>query len=246
MTPTVPFSPRPHGCGQRFLSDTDSTNRQARLWAEEGAEDGSVVLADHQTAGRGRFDRVWAASRGQNLLLTLILRRPLPRPAWLPLATGLAARNAVASLLPTATVSLKWPNDVRIDGRKVAGILVESPAEGLYLVGIGLNVNESEFPDGLATPPTSLLLESGQRFDRQAVFERLMTEMDRVLALPQAGLLDAYMARMEGVGALVTLQDGRSGRLDGVDASGGLILDTESGRIVVHSGDVSLRPPASP
>ena len=73
-----------------------------------------------------------------------------------------------------------------------------------------------------------------------------MTEMDRVLALPQAGLLDAYMARMEGVGALVTLQDGRSGRLDGVDASGGLILDTESGRIVVHSGDVSLRPPASP
>ena len=151
MTPTVPFSPRPHGCGQRlrFLSDTDSTNRQARLWAEEGAEDGSVVLADHQTAGRGRFDRVWAASRGQNLLLTLILRRPLPRPAWLPLATGLAARNAVASLLPTATVSLKWPNDVRIDGRKVAGILVESPAEGLYLVGIGPN---RSFPTGWPHP----------------------------------------------------------------------------------------------
>lgn len=243
----VPFPPRSQGCGHtiRFLSETDSTNRQARAWAGEGAEDGSVVVADFQTAGRGRFDRVWAASRGQNLLLTLILRRPLPRPAWLPLLTGLVVRETVAALLPAATIKLKWPNDVRIEGRKVAGILVESPAEGTYLVGIGLNVNEDSFPADLATPPTSLLLESGQRFDRTHVFHRLMEAMDRVLALPEAETTNAYEAALEGVGGQVTLQDGRDGRMLGVDASGGLILDTESGPLVVHSGDVSLRSPGT-
>lgn len=243
----APFTSRGHGCGRaiRFLPETDSTNRQARAWVEAGAEDGSVVLADYQTAGRGRFDRVWSASRGQNLLLTLILRRPLPRPAWLPLMTGLAVRNAVAALLPAATVKLKWPNDVRIDGCKVAGILVESPADGTYLVGIGLNVNEASFPDGLASTPTSLLLESGQRFDRNDVFQRLMAAMDTVLALSAGDQEAAYAAHLEGVGQEVTLHDGRSGRMEGVDASGGLVLHTGTGRIVVHSGDVSLRAPGT-
>ena len=242
-----PFTSRSAGCGHalRFLPKTDSTNRQARAWLEEGADDGSVVVADYQTAGRGRFDRVWSASRGQNLLLTLILRRPLPRPAWLPLLTGLAVAETVAALLPTADVRLKWPNDVRVGGRKLAGILVESPAESTFLVGIGLNVNESEFPDDLATPPTSLLLESGQRFDRNDVFQRLMDQMQHILVLSEEDGEEAYRGRLEGVGQIVSLQDGRTGRMTGLDRSGGLVLHTDSGPIVVHSGDVSLRPPGS-
>ena len=247
MPATSPYKERPSGCGSRirFLSETDSTNRQARLWAASGAPDAAVVATDHQVSGRGRFERTWESSPGQNLLLTLILRRKLPRPALLPLAAGVAVRSCVAGIA-AASVGLKWPNDVRIEGRKVAGILVESPGDGVYLVGVGLNVNESDFPDSVAGHPTSLLLETGRRHDRADVFDRLMRAFDHALVLLEAGtLLDTYRAHLEGLGQVVTLQDGRSGRLEGVDESGGLVLDTESGRIAVHSGDVSLRAPSS-
>lgn len=247
MSDSSPYLERPSGCGSRirFLSETDSTNRQARLWAASGAPDAAVVVADHQASGRGRFERTWQSSPGQNLLLTLILRRKLPRPGLLPLAAGVAVHACVADLVP-ASVRVKWPNDVRIEGRKVAGVLVEAPGDDVYLVGVGLNVNESDFPDGLSGQPTSLLLETGRRHDRADVFDRLMRAFDQALSLLETGtLLDAYRSHLEGVGQVVTLQDGRSGRLEGVDGSGGLVMATETGRIVVHSGDVSLRAPSS-
>lgn len=230
----------------RHVSETDSTNRDARAWAESGAPDGAVVVADHQTAGRGRFSRTWESAPGQNLLLTVILRRTLPRPAHVPLAIGWAARETVASFLPGAKVQVKWPNDVRIEGRKMAGILVESPEEGVYLAGIGFNVNQDAFGQGMAGEPSSLLLESGQRFDRAEVFSRLMADLDRALEMLEGGtLLGAYQDSLEGVGDLVTLQDGRSGVLKGVDPSGGLEIEIGNGLVVVHSGEVSLRTPTS-
>lgn len=229
----------------RHLAETDSTNRDARAWAAEGAPDGAVVVADHQRAGRGRFSRTWVSAPGQNLLLTVILRRNLPRPALLPLAIGVAVRESIAAILPSSQVGLKWPNDVRMGGQKVAGILVESPEAGVYLAGIGLNVNQVEFPEGLASEPISLMLESGSRMDRSEVFDRLMTTMDHALELLVNGqLLDTYRAHLEGIGQEVHLEDGRRGILRDVDASGGLVIDTETGLVVVHSGDVSLRPPA--
>jgi len=229
----------------RHLKETDSTNRDARAWAKEGAPDGAVVVADHQRAGRGRFSRTWVSAPGQNLLLTVIVRRDLPRPALLPLAIGVAVRECAAAMLPAAQVGLKWPNDVRIKGHKVAGILVESPEAGIYLAGVGLNVNQVDFPEDLASEPTSLMLESGGLVDRAEVFDRLMMAMDRSLELLVNGqLLAAYRTHLEGVGREVRLEDGRSGILRDVDASGGLVIDTETGPIVVHSGDVSLRSPA--
>lgn len=246
MSDIEPFKQRQAGCGAvlRYLKETDSTNREARAWALEGAPDGAVVVTDHQRAGRGRFERTWESAPGQNLLLTIVLRRGLPRPALLPLASGVAVRDTVAGLAAAGTVGLKWPNDVRINGRKVAGILVESPEKGVYLVGIGLNVNQVDFPQAMANEPTSLKLETGRHVDRGEVFDRLMQELDAALEkLQQGTVLAAYRPHLEGKGQPVVLQDGRSGVLEGVDDSGGLVLRTESGLIVVHSGDVSLRPP---
>ncbi len=245
MSGSSTFIERPSGCGVaiRHLVETTSTNAEARSWMLAGASDGSVVVADHQTAGRGRFARTWESAPGQNLLLTVILRRSLPRPAHLPLAIGWAVREAVASLVPGATIHLKWPNDVRIEGRKLAGILVESPEEGVFLAGIGLNVNQDTFVSSIAGEPTSLLLESGQRVDRAEVFEHLMHALDCAMDLMERdSLLDAYRLHLEGVSQPVRLQDGRSGILVGLDESGGLIVRTDIGTIVVHSGDVSLRP----
>lgn len=249
MSAKSTFFERPVGCGSRIrhVARTTSTNVDARSWAEEGAPDGAVVVADHQTAGRGRFARTWESAPGQNLLLTLILQRSLPRPAHLPLAIGWAVRETVAQFLPGSVVRVKWPNDVRIDGRKVAGILVESPEEGVYLAGIGLNVNQDAFSGEMVGEPTSLLLESGQRLDRAEVFFRLMDALDRALELLEEGsLLDAYRMHLEGVSKEIRLQDGRSGILEGVDESGGLIVRTDIGSIVVHSGDVSLRTTLGP
>ncbi len=253
----------------RYVPETDSTNRLAREWAtqdaasgatREGAAetgaaldgtvldgaalDGAVVVTDHQTAGRGRFERTWTSAPGQNLLLTIILKRNLPRPELLPLAAGLAVRSCVASSGVIRSAQVKWPNDVRIEGRKIAGILVESPEQGVYLVGIGLNVNQDAFPSDVAGEPTSLLLESGQRTDRAEVYYRLLEEMDQALDLLSTGsMLDEYRRHLEGVGEHVRLEDGRTGTLRGVGESGGLVIQGPDGPFVVHSGDVSLRPP---
>ena len=202
------------------------------------------MITDHQRAGRGRFERTWESAPGQNLLLTVIVRRELPRPALLPLAAGVAVRECVSSFIPAGNVTLKWPNDVRVDRRKVAGILVESPEKGTYLVGVGLNVNQVDFPEGMASEPTSLMLESGQRVDRGEVFVRLMASLDDALEKLEGGtLLDTYREHLEGVGSTVVLQDGREGIMQDVDASGGLVIRTSTATIVVHSGDVSLRSP---
>jgi len=246
MTSDHVFQSRTEGCGAviRHLRETNSTNQDARAWALDGAPDGAVVIADHQRAGRGRFKRTWVSAPGKNLLLTLVIRRTLPRPALLPLAIGVGVCNTVRSFLPWSSAGLKWPNDVRIDGRKVAGILVESPGPGVYLAGIGLNVNQVDFPEDLATEPTSLMLETADRLRRADVFDRLMDALDDALDMLERGdLLPAYRSLLEGRGAEVQLEDGRRGVMKDVDASGGLVLEIGTGVIVVHSGDVSLRPP---
>jgi len=246
-----PFPVRSQGCGAavRHLAETDSTNREARVWAEEGAEDGSVVVADFQRAGRGRFSRSWTSAPGQNLLLTVILRREWPRPARLPLGTALAVRQTVADLTGR-DAAIKWPNDVWVDGHKVAGILVERPSPDCFLVGIGLNVNQDSFPEDLATPATSLLLETGRRLDRAEVYMRLMASMDTELArISDQDFQDRFTAHMLGDGEMITLQSGENGTVEGivkgVDPDGGLILATSTGETVYFAGDVSLRPGAS-
>src|SRR5690606_12415094 len=142
------------GRTHRALGATGSTNADALAWATEGAPDGALVTAEHQTAGRGRHGRTWTDAPGLSLLASLLLRPTLPpdRLGLLPLAAGLAAADAVESV--TGLVPrLKWPNDVLLGGRKVGGLLLESrlgDGPATVVLGLGLNVGQADFPPELA------------------------------------------------------------------------------------------------
>jgi len=238
-----PFSFTSEGLGSvlRHYRRTDSTTARAKEWLEEGAAHGSVVLADFQEAGRGRFGRRWESDSAQNLLITIVIKKLLPRPTLLPLAAAMAVYDTVLKIESTLDITLKWPNDVLIGGKKTAGILIESPSEGIYLLGIGINVNQENFPDGLSTAPTSLLLESGRRHDRAEVYSLLLARLeDWIPQMEAADFIASYTERLSGVGSEVTVSGEATGLFVGVSEEGGLILETDSGRTVYFAGDVTL------
>jgi BirA family transcriptional regulator, biotin operon repressor / biotin---[acetyl-CoA-carboxylase] ligase len=163
---------------------TDSTNRVAFELAQGGAAEGTVVIAEEQTAGRGRAGRAWHSERAAGIYVTLILR-PRIAPVQAPLLTmmaGISARSAVAAVTGL-TVDLKWPNDLLVGGRKVGGILTEMHAEPtlvkFVIVGIGLNVNQEKFPAELAGVATSLRAETGKMQSRMEILVRLLREFEK-------------------------------------------------------------------
>ncbi|MGH2812887.1 MAG: biotin--[acetyl-CoA-carboxylase] ligase, partial [Actinomycetota bacterium] len=156
----------------RYLEETDSTNRVAMEWADQGAPEGCLVVADFQTAGRGRLDREWFSPAGASLLFSLILKPGIVVEdlGILSLAGAAAVCGALGGV--GADPRIKWPNDVRLNGRKVAGILAEASVEigraVSVVLGVGMNVSieEDEFPPELRDIATSLLRETGSRADR--------------------------------------------------------------------------------
>jgi BirA family transcriptional regulator, biotin operon repressor / biotin---[acetyl-CoA-carboxylase] ligase len=206
---------------------TDSTNERARELAALGAPHGTLVTADEQTAGRGRQGREWTAPPRSAVLMSLVVRE-------LEEALPLAAAVAVCEALPVATM-IKWPNDVWIDGEKVAGILAEGrPGEGWAVLGIGLNVS-SHPPD---LPATSLRAHGEER-SVEDVLGALVPELDRWLRAPPADVLAAWRSRDALLGETVRWQDG-SGTGAGIDESGALLVDTDAGRISLNAGEVHL------
>src|SRR5260370_10810965 len=163
---------------------TDSTNRVALELGHDGEAEGAVVLAEEQTAGRGRAGRKWHSERAAGIYVTLLLR-PRLAPVQAPLLTmmaGLSVHSAVQAVTGLA-VDLKWPNDLLIRGKKVGGILTEMHAEPnqvrFVIVGIGLNVNQEKFPAELATTATSLRVASGHTQSRLELLVRLLREFER-------------------------------------------------------------------
>jgi BirA family biotin operon repressor/biotin-[acetyl-CoA-carboxylase] ligase len=163
---------------------TDSTNRVAFELAHGGEAEGTVVIAEEQTAGRGRAGRAWHSERAAGTYVTLILR-PRIAPVQAPLLTmmaGISARSAVAAVTGL-TVDLKWPNDLLVGARKVGGILTEMHAEPtlvkFVIVGIGLNVNQEKFPAELAGVATSLRAETGKVQSRMEILVRLLREFEK-------------------------------------------------------------------
>jgi BirA family biotin operon repressor/biotin-[acetyl-CoA-carboxylase] ligase len=218
-------SPRLH------LRRTDSTNERARELALNGAPNGTLVTAAEQTAGRGRQGRTWSAPAGRALLCSLVIRDP---PRLLPLAAG-AAVGEVAG--PDA--KLKWPNDVLIDGRKVAGILVEGrPQERWAVLGIGLNValRQEDFPDELRERAATLGREPS---DIESTLQTLLEALERWLKASEGNVLDAVRTRDALLGEPVRWAGGE-GHGAGIDADGRLLVDAEGGRVALDAGEVHL------
>ena len=232
----------PPGLGypRLHLRVTDSTNTRARELAVAGAPHGTLVTAAEQSAGRGRQGRTWAAPAGRALLCSLVLREP---PRLLPLAAGVAVAEvagvAIAGLAGRQA-GVKWPNDVLLGGRKLAGILVEGrPQERWAVLGIGLNValREEDFPPELRATAASLGLEPDAI---EPTLTRLLKVLAHWLAAPQAQVLAAVRERDALRGNPVRWAEGE-GVGAGIDDQGRLLVVTaDGGRLVFDAGEVHL------
>lgn len=228
---------------------TGSTNDNALLAARSGAPHGSLFVADEQTAGRGRRGNSWLAAPGESLLFSVLLRPELEleRVSALTLAIGLALRDAVAPLVGQPA-QIKWPNDLYVNKKKLAGILVESQMQGERLqavvVGVGLNVATRDFPPEIAERATSLALLGASSLEREPLLQAILAAMAlRLEAYRQsgvAGILDELNAADALRGERVRV-DGQSGVGRGLDASGRLLLEDEQGLThAILSGTVEL------
>lgn len=239
----------------RHFSTINSTNTLAMREAEDGQESNTIYLADEQTAGRGRGAHDWHSAAGSGLYVS-ILMRPQIAPAdilWLSLAAGLAVQAAVRDVT-SLSPDIRWPNDLLLSGRKLGGILTELNAEVTRVrhavIGIGLNVHQPAFPPELAELATSLRIETGRDWPRQALLVTLLShlhkEMEHLTAphhLPSAAenlrrRLTAGSTWVSGKSVTVTETDTFSGITDGLDNRGFLRVRTAQGIRTVLSGGV--------
>jgi BirA family biotin operon repressor/biotin-[acetyl-CoA-carboxylase] ligase len=244
------------GRSVRVFEEVDSTNTEAWRWIEDGAEEGSLVIADQMTAGRGRWGRKWLTAPGKQLLVSLVLRRApsLARAGLLTTAAGVACAEAIENVarLP---VSIKWPNDVNVEGRKVAGILIETRTSGdradAVVVGIGINSSfrAGELPDEISQTASSIAIECERR--EQAVPSRLAVLIELLARLELAhsdvsdrpdDLLARASDRSEVLGRDVTIRfsDGRviQGRAVRLLPSGALEISSGGSTTSVDGGEI--------
>jgi BirA family transcriptional regulator, biotin operon repressor / biotin---[acetyl-CoA-carboxylase] ligase len=239
----------------RHYFKVGSTNTAAMQAAAEGAVEGSVYLAEQQTAGSGRSDHRWHSAESSGIYGSVILRPPLPpsEALILSLAAGLAVQSAVLSIDPNIPADLKWPNDLLIDGKKFCGILTEMNAEVTKLryvvIGIGINVNQETFPPELGPVATSLHHASQREWSRVEVCAALLKSLDReyrtLLQRPDArdSVLRRFQERSSSVrGHRVRIEENGDfeGVTDGLDSRGFLQVRTEHGLRMVLSGSVRL------
>ncbi len=229
------------GCVVHALDTVDSTQTVLARLASEGAPEGTVVTARHQTGGRGRRGRCWWDAPGQSLLMSVLLRPPIPA-AHAP-QLSLVAGLAVADALGTATgveARIRWPNDVLVDRRKICGVLPEavSNPDGRVrhvLLGMGINVGQEEFPDGLRAHATSLRLATGVAHDQGRILAVLLEALGgrycEWLAGGFAGVRDEWRRRAGTLGERVRTPDGREGVAMDVAEDGALLVDAGEGAL---------------
>lgn len=231
----------------RRETTVDSTNRMARQWAKDGAPHGAVIIAEKQTAGRGRRGQVWDSSPSAGLWLSMVVRpASLPDSKWplLPLATALAAADA-CRLVTGENVMVKWPNDLVLHGRKLAGILVEREGDAA-IIGIGINVRHRtvDFPHDLRDKAISLEIMTGVPVSMPHLEHTLITELER--RVDHIDFLDEYAARCVTIGARVRVltasEEMFTGFAEGIDDMGALLVRDDAGALRrVLAGDVSVR-----
>jgi len=237
----------------RVLPHVASTNTELARLARQGAAPGLVLVAEHQTGGRGRLDRAWTSPPGAGLTFSVLVEPTGVAPEywpWVPLLAGVAVAEGVRRVAEV-DASVKWPNDVLVGDRKLAGLLserVETPHASLAVVGVGLNVTlrADELPTAEAT---SLALEHAATTDRTVVLREVLRVLDRLFRAwlgqggdPRAGLLESYLRRCSTLGRRVRVGLPAGGALLGqavrVDDHGRLVVRTDAGEQVVGAGDV--------
>ncbi len=241
------------GRGVHFYASTGSTNEVLKLLAARGAPEGTVVVTDEQTAGKGRLGRRWLAPAGSSLLLSILFRPPLAphQLARLTMVCGLGVLEGVQATTGL-TLQLKWPNDVLVGERKVAGILAESSLAGdqveFAIVGIGLNVNfDPASIEGIPKTATSLSSALGRHVPRLPLLAGILSTIDARYLRLLAGESphDEWAAHLSTLGQAVHVvtPDGiETGVAEGVDADGALRLRRDDGSLThIAAGDVSLR-----
>ena len=226
-----------------------STNDEIRALAMAGAPEGLVLLAECQTAGRGRRGAAWFSPAGESLAFSVLLRPSEPKALWprLALAAGVAVAEAIEPLCPQ--VAIKWPNDVWIRQRKVAGILVEAGAD-FAIVGIGLNVNTTEFPREVSEIATSLQLEAGRALNLSDVLGAILGSFAQrrlQIGIGFDEILSAIRLRCALTGNRVTLTTStgpQTGVVEGIAPGGELLLRTASGvERLIQADEIRLAAP---
>lgn len=238
----------------RYLPSVGSTNDEAMTWAVEGAPEGSVVVTDHQTAGRGRWGRTWSSEPGRLLQSSTVLR-PGVAPSAAGVVTtcvGVACARGVEEVCGVE-VGLKWPNDVTVEGKKIAGILVESRVDGgatieIAIAGVGINVNWAieEMPEEIRDRATSLSVVTGKACDRIQLLASFLFALETVYSRVKANLTEEVIAeaalRSDILGQAVTVRflDGSTiaGRAVGLDETGALKLESADGERVIQVGEI--------
>ena len=238
------------GCEIVYFEETDSTNRQARMLAREGARHGTLVIADTQSAGRGRRGRGWISPVGEGIFMSLILRPQTPpsEVAKLSLTLALAVSRAIERETGL-DARIKWPNDIVIGGRKVCGLLLEMDATAekvdSIVAGVGINVHQRVFDEEIAHTASSLDLLAGGRVSRSAIIRAFLEEFERAMALSDEEMMDAYRARSATIGQkvqVISLSGTYAGMAQGITESGSLLVETDEGEVrEVLAADVSVR-----
>lgn len=235
--------------GVTVVESTGSTNADLAAAAARGAEEGAVLVAESQVAGRGRLDRAWTAPPRSGLTFSVLLRptAPVVTQGWLPLLYGVAAAAAVRRLAEV-DVRLKWPNDLLVGERKLAGVLAER-VDGAVVIGMGLNVTLREDEAPVATA-TSLAMEKAACLDRDPLLRAVLREVESHYRdweeaggdAEASGLRSAYLASSATVGRRVRVElpgdQAVTGLATGVDASGHLLVDSGEQRYTLGAGDV--------
>lgn len=228
-----------------------STNDLAREMALQGAEEGTVIISEEQTAGRGTKGRIWYSPRKRGLYTSIILRPEQPSISLLPLVAGLGARQAIFEATGLQ-VGLKWPNDLVWEGKKLGGILCESGFLGNHLnyviMGIGLNISQerTDFPPQIRSRATSLKLAKKEEIDRDSLIQNLWKTLNSWYGLFCQGRKDEIICAFEGNlvfsrGERITVvkpEEEVSGFFAGIDSQGGLILDVQGRRLSFYSAEI--------
>lgn len=237
-----------------YLPVTDSTNTQAKKMGEEGAEHGTLVVTQCQTAGRGRRGRSWESPEG-NVYFTFLLRPEveISRASMITLVAALAVAKAVDDVTGLDS-KIKWPNDVVANGKKLCGILTESSSDLEYInyavVGIGINVNQTAFPKEIAETASSLLLEMGHTVNRGQLLGVFLNRFEQyyetfIQTEDMSGLKDVYNEKLVNCGREVKIIEKDRERVLkalGIDNDGGLVVENSEGeRESIISGEVSVR-----